>query len=164
MKKVHRFLFPQRTLHWLRMVVAVVVTIVVTKYWVIPIKAVGKSMENRVSDGSWYLAYRLPFLLKFRELDYGDIALVKFHSDSVVLLKRVVGKPGDIVAFKNGRLIRNGEEVEESYVKGPCDWNLEERTVKFGHVYVVGDNRSLSMKGHVFGQTREKNVKGVVLW
>lgn len=121
-------------------------------------------MEETVKDGDWHFASRLSYLFGLRKLAYGDIALVAFHGESVFLLKRVVATAGDRVAFKDGRLFRNGKKVEESYVKGPCDWNLEERQVKEGYVYVVGDNRSFAMEGHVFGQAARGQVRGVVLW
>ena len=46
----------------------------------------------------------------------------------------------------------------------PWDWTLAPRTVKPGHVYVVGDNRSVSMASHQFGQTPVHRIVGALLW
>jgi len=55
-----------------------------------------------------------------------------------MLLKRIVALEHDTVAFRDGRLLVNQQEVKEPHVSGPCDWNLSPRQVKPGHVYVVG--------------------------
>ena len=81
-----------------------------------------------------------------------------------MLLKRVVALGGDTVEFREGRLYVNGREVAEPYVNGPCDWNLPSRRVEEGSIYVVGDNRSMPMEGHDFGQTSSDRVIGVPLW
>lgn len=164
MKKFYEYILPQKKQHWARMFILVIATLITFKYLVIPFQTEGVSMENSVMDGSWNLAVRIPFLLKGDELDYDDIVIVKFHRDKIFLLKRVVGKEGDMIAFKNGELYRNNKEIHEKYVNGPCDWNLEERIVKPGNVYVIGDNRTLSLEGHVFGQISKRKTKGVVLW
>lgn len=59
---------------------------------------------------------------------------------------RLIGLPGDRVAFLNGHLRRNGEVVGEEYLRegmtGAGD--LPEITVPRGHVYVLADNRPMS--------------------
>ena len=90
--------------------------------------------------------------------------MVRHSDEKVMFLKRVVAVAGDTVEFRAGRLYVNGEAVEEDYVTYPCDWTLPEREVKSGHVYVVGDNRSMAMKRHVFGQTPLERIAGGPLW
>ena len=45
-------------------------------------------------------------------LNYGDIVLFKNdeYGDDI-LIKRLIGKPGDKIEIKNGVVYRNGEEV-----------------------------------------------------
>jgi len=81
-----------------------------------------------------------------------------------MLLKRIVALEGEQVAFRNGRLMVEGKELEEPYVRLPCNWNLSPRQVDKGCLYVVGDNRSLPMETHYFGQTPVKRIVGVPLW
>jgi len=83
---------------------------------------------------------------------------------NVVYLKRIVALEGDTVAFSRGILLVNGRSVAEPYVVRKGDWELPPRTVGPGKVYVVGDNRSMSMESHVFGQTRRSRLMGGPLW
>ena len=56
------------------------------------------------------------------------------------------------------------KEIDEPYVRYPCDWNLSPRHVEKDCVYVVGDNRNMPIENHVFGQTSIKRIVGVPLW
>ncbi len=89
---------------------------------------------------------------------------IRLSGESVMLLKRVVALEGDVVEFRNGDLFVNKERVEEVYIRYPSDWNLPPRTVNEGHFYVVGDNRSVSIDIHRFGQTPADRVIGAPLW
>ena len=93
----------------------------------------------------------------------GDLVVIRY-TDKKLYLKRVIGLPGDTIAFKDGKLIRNGKRMDEPYVKKPSDWNLPERTVPEGKLYVVGDNRSMPMDNHIFGAVKLKRLYGAPLW
>ena len=73
----------------------------------------------------------------------GDV--ITFWSDECgeVLVKRVIGLPGETVSFGNGCVSINGELLEENYlpVKGitQCD---ESFAVPEGCVFFMGDNRT----------------------
>ena len=82
----------------------------------------------------------------------------------VMLLKRVVALEGDRVEFRKGKLFLNDKRVDESYVRYPSDWNLPPRKVDKDHVYVVGDNRNVSIDRHRFGQTSIDRIIGAPLW
>ena len=81
-----------------------------------------------------------------------------------MLLKRVVAREGEQVEFRGGRLFVDGKEMEEFYVRLPCNWNLPSRRVEEDCVYVVGDNRSMPIEDHHFGQTSKIRIMGGPLW
>ena len=72
--------------------------------------------------------------------------------------------PGDVIEWRDGRLIRNGEVVDEPYVKLPCEWNSEPVKVEPGHYFVVGDNRSMNKRNHRHGQLLARRIVGVPSW
>ena len=76
----------------------------------------------------------------------------------------MVALEGDLVEFQNGPLFINEKKIDERYVRYPSDWNLSPRKVDKGHVYVVGDNRNVSIDVHQFGQTSIDRIIGVPLW
>ncbi len=89
---------------------------------------------------------------------------VRFAGHHVMLLKRIVALPGETLEYQQGKLYINGQLVKEPHVRLTSQWNLSTRTVKPGNVYIIGDNRSLSMKRHKIGQvSMERIVGGVVL-
>ena len=93
-----------------------------------------------------------------------DIVAVRYAGTHVMLLKRVIATEGETVEFTNGQLYINGKEINEPYINGQYDWDLPLRTVKPHHVYVVGDNRSVPMETHDFGQTDLNRIVGAPLW
>ncbi len=92
----------------------------------------------------------------------GDVVVVRFL-DRVYFLKRVVAEAGDTVEFRKGVLYVNGRAQKEPYVRYVSDWELPPRVVKPHHVYVVGDNRSMNMESHHFGQVDLNRIIGAPL-
>ena len=122
----------------------------------------GKSMEPTYRDGGFNFIWKPAFW--FSEPSRGDVAAVRLAGDRVVYLKRIVALGGDRVGFESGVLLVNGNPLDEPYVQGPCNWSLSEREVERGQVYLVGDNRSMPMEEHDFGQTSARRLVGTPLW
>jgi signal peptidase I len=79
---------------------------------------------------------------------------------AILLVKRVVGLPGDVVAERDGRLFVNGKVTREPYVKRE---NRDFRTIAPKRVpprslYVLGDNRVSSCDSRVWGMLPAANV------
>ena len=133
-------------------------SVVVFAYVCIPMRITGQSMEPAFHDQQfvfcWAPAYWFSSPKRF------DSVFVKMTGKRVVLLKRVVALAGETIGFLNGQLMINGNRLNEPHVILQGDWNLPDRRVKNDCVYVVGDNRSVSMETHVFGQTSLKRILG----
>ena len=89
----------------------------------------------------------------FGKLERGDVVILNPPVDSSQpFIKRVIGLPGDEIAFEDGNVLVNGEPLDEQYIPEPiteCDpRNAEvdgptcDLTVPEGSVYVLGDNRT----------------------
>jgi signal peptidase I len=79
----------------------------------------------------------------------GDVAVYQHPQQRhLQYIKRIVTLPGDRIAMAHGHVILNGVAIEEPYaVPGDPNAfhaNMAEITVPDGHVFVVGDNRSMS--------------------
>jgi len=93
------------------------------------------------------------------------INLIKEGYDSKsALIKRVVGTPGDQIEVHNGKLIRNGVEVNEPWVQEPIRYEMEKVTIPKGALWVLGDNRNNSLDSHLWGFLPEENVIGKAVW
>lgn len=127
----------------------------------IPAYVKGGSMEPTYSRIGFNFCWRPAYW--FSEPQRGDIVVIRYTGKKLYL-KRLIGVAGDTVAFRDGKLYLNGKEQDEPYVKKPCEWNLPEREVSEGKIYVIGDNRSMMMEHHKFGAVKIKRLHGVPVW
>lgn len=119
-------------------------------------------MEPTYHNGGVNFCWRLRYL--FSELKRHDVVAVRFAGSKIMLLKRVVAREGEWVEFRNGKLFVDGKEIDEPYVRYPSTWNLPPRHVEKDTIYVVGDNRSMPIENHHFGQASKSRVLGGPLW
>lgn len=155
--------FPKITKKYIiRVVCVIVLAYLFFSFLCIPLIIHGASMVPTYPSLGFNFCWTPKYL--FSKPHRQDVVIVKFVGKKVMLLKRIVAFEGDTVEFKDGKLYINGVELYEPYVKYPCDWNLPERTVQKRHVYVVGDNRSMPIETHEFGETSIKRIAGGPLW
>ncbi len=116
-------------------------------------------MEPTYSHGEFHFCWRLRYL--FSEPKRFDVVVLRFAGTKIMLLKRVIALEGEEVKFCEGKLFINGQQP---YLYYPCHWNLSPRRVAKGCLYVIGDNRSMPMGDHYFGQTLKSRIIGSPLW
>ncbi|HUE89042.1 MAG TPA: signal peptidase I [Vicinamibacterales bacterium] len=147
---------PRRTA--IRVFVLIVSAYVVFGYLLLPIRGVGVSMEPTIEPGDLIFVNRVVY--RFRNPARGDVVAVRIAGPSVVYVKRLLGLPGDTVAFVDGVLWRNGEPLDEPYVTKRADWQLDEVTLGSDDYFVVGDNRGMAMAQHEFGTATRGRLIG----
>ncbi len=159
---LRKFFLPRLTKAFLlRILLLSVSCLLIFTYLLIPLRIQGQSMEPTYKDGSFAFCWRLQYL--FSEPARSDVVTLRYAGRKVMLLKRIIALAGDTVAFQKGLLYVNGEHIPEPYVRYPSTWDLPERAVKPGHIYVVGDNRNTTMSRHRFGQVAENRIIGGVI-
>jgi signal peptidase I len=100
----------------------IVVVFLIRSFWVEPFKIPSGSMKPTLLVGDFILVnkyvygIRLPVLNKkvidIRPLARGDVVVFRYPADpSVDYIKRVVGLPGDKIAYRGKRITLNGEAV-----------------------------------------------------
>lgn len=146
---------------WLRITITVLVCVLIFGFYLQPCLISGESMLP--TYGKIGLTFCVKDKNAGRKADYGDIVAIRFKPRTMYL-KRIVGKPGDVIEFISGKLYRNGTEVHEPYVKLPCSWNIPAETVAENMLYAVGDNRSMHWGDHRMGQVDMDRVAGKTLW
>lgn len=148
--------------YFIRVGVLAVFAILFFGYLCEPMILNGGSMEPNYHSGTLNFCWTPTYW--FKEPARGDVVVLRYVGQRVLLLKRIIALPGDIVEFRHGELYLNGEKVHEPYVKlKKADWNLKPRKVSPGHYYVVGDNRSMPIYQHKFGEIRQDRVEGTLL-
>ena len=119
----------------------------------------GTSMNPTLHDGNLLLLNHL-----FYEPEYNDIVVFE-NEERGLLVKRIIGMPGDTIEIHNSVVYRNGVPLEEDYIHngyfGPGDMTGPV-TVEDGHIFVMGDNRpdSYDSRYNGVGQVSEDLILG----
>jgi signal peptidase I len=88
-----------------------------------------------------------------------------FAQDQTVLIKRVIGLPGDRISASGGHVYVDGELLVEPYLHpGVYTSSFGPVMVPPGHVWVMGDNRGNSLDSRVFGAVPERSIVGRAVW
>jgi signal peptidase I len=168
----------------IRIVVLVITCYVAFGFILLPIQINGPSMLPAYREKSVHCVFRLAFLRQepqrgdvvsirisgeeysadefFRDLKGFGLKWSRLSRPSVMYMKRVVGRPGETIEFLGGKLVVNGEAVEEPYVQGPCRWHKEPRRLGPKEYFVVGDNRSMPIELHEMGVPLRSHIVGKV--
>jgi signal peptidase I len=153
---------PTRTLA--RIAVLVVLVFLLRQYVIAPIRVIGPSMLPTYQDRGINFVNRLAYLRS--DPRRGDVVAIRTSGESILFMKRIVGLPGETVAFHNGRVVVNHAPLQEPYidfVKFPCDWEVPPLTLEKDQYYVVGDNRTMPDWLHEYGTPHRVRIVGKVL-
>ncbi len=93
-------------------------------------------------------------------------ALVTFvhpNEPGRILVKRVIGLPGEEVSIVRGKVYVNGVKLDEPYVAICDSRTLTPGRIPADSVYVLGDNRTNSLDSRYFGPVPRSNLLGVVV-
>jgi len=100
-----------------RVTVLAVTCFVVFRFILLPARIEGISMLPTYKDRSVNLVNRLAY--RWHEPRRGDVVGIRLAGPHVMYMKRIIGLPGETVAFVNGRVLINGEVLDEPYEKRP---------------------------------------------
>ncbi len=153
-------------------VVAIAVALLIQAFLVKPYRIPSESMENTLLIGDRVLVDRI----SWRFTDPQRQQIVVFHPPFAgpVLIKRIIGMPGDVVSLKDGAVYINGKKLDEPYVRKidgqpvpsqPFDnglpWSLQQPyKVPAGNYFVMGDNRIDSGDSREFGPVPRSQLVG----
>ena len=107
-------------------------------------KVPSTSMEPTIEPKSFIINWRFPFLVGDPIPNHGDIVVFRpGGQDRRLLVKRVIGLPGDQISFEGGYVFRNGEKLDEPYLQteGVTYSDTERFSVPDGCIFGMGDNR-----------------------
>lgn len=144
----------------------------ITHVFFTPVVVDGASMQPTLEDHDQLLVTNIGEPERF------DI--VVFHAtEKKDYIKRIIGLPGDHIAYKNDVLYINGEAYKEPYLAKhkqkikngvlTSDFELQNTavnsyTVPKGHVFVLGDNRRISNDSRYIGAIPIDNIVGTYLF
>jgi signal peptidase I len=141
---------------------AVVVAWLIKTLVVQPFFIPSSSMEPTLVPGDRVLVSK--FIYRFTEPDVNDVVVFVAPDQGVVeqdFIKRVVATEGMRVQVDDGRLLVDGEQQAEPFIRPDSpNSNFGPLTVPDDHVFVMGDNRANSKDSRFFGPVAENDLVG----
>ena len=138
-------------IEYIKVILVTVVLTYAVLYFVQISRVVGDSMKPTYKNGNIVLVDKRFY--NYKDVKYGDVVVAKadFGDGEEQIIKRVIGKGGDVIACKNGALYRNNKKLDEPYIKEEMyddDWKV---TVKQDCLFCMGDNRNNSADSREIG-------------
>lgn len=126
----------------------------------------GPSMQPNFWEGQYLVVSRVNYM--FGNPERGDVVVFDPPGDAgpePLLIKRLVGLPGETIELRSGTLYIDGVPYTEPYIKEPCTARCEGSwTLGANEFFFMGDNRNNSRDSRVFGVvTRDRIIGEVVL-
>ena len=99
----------------------------------------------------------------------GDVIVFRsVRTADELMIKRVIGTPGDLVETRAGRVIVSGHALPEPYVSAQATTGvISPQIVPADYYFVLGDNRADSLDSRSWGVLPKSSVVGkarMVLW
>ena len=145
------------------LIVVAAVAVLLSGYVVSVLRVEGVSMTPNLEDADLVLA------IHTKQFDPGDV--VGFYYNNRILLKRVIGSPGDLVDLdEEGNLYVNGVMLEDAYITEKDYGDYTDigfpYQVPEKRFFVVGDNRkdSIDSRSGAVGTVTSEQVVGKVVF
>lgn len=155
MKKIIKEIIPY--------LIIIVVVLLIKHFIVAPVRVIGDSMLNTLKNNDIMIENKLTY--RFNKIKRFDIVVVKY--DDTLIIKRVIGLPGDEIKYKDNKLYVNGKYYSEKYLKKgteTLDFDLEKLfgvdKVPKDCYFVLGDNREVSKDSRMIGFINKKDITG----
>ncbi len=131
---------------WLKDIAVAIIIAVIVLQIIQPTIVREHSMESTLQEYDYLLVYKLAY--KGGKIpERGDIIVFRSELErdngaKKLLIKRVIGVPGDTIEVADGQVFLNGKILYEPYIKdGWTNMPIEETKVPDGCLFVMGDNR-----------------------
>lgn len=148
------------------LVIALILALLVRTYVAEPRFIPSDSMVPTLEIGDRLVVEKVSY--RFHEPEFGDIVVFdpppqlqeQGYSKDQAFIKRIIGKPGQTVEVKNGRVFLDNQPLQESYIAEAPKYTLKPVQIPEGNFFVMGDNRNNSNDSHVWGFLPQENILG----
>lgn len=138
--------------------VAVILAIIINKFIIFKVIIPSESMVPTLNINDQLFVTRVYDMDK---LKHGDLVVFYSDEDDILMIKRLIGLPGDEVTISNGVVALNGETLIEDYLGVQDDFSGKYK-VPEGEFFFLGDNRGHSEDSRMWNYpyVSAKNIKG----
>ena len=162
--------FLKRVLHLLREVLetivpAVLIALLINLFMAQATRVHGQSMEPNLHTDQRLVVEKLSYNRYLRQFfgfegpQHGDVVIIRLPTQgNELLIKRVIGLPGDVIEIHDEQVFVNGQPLQEPYLASGTSGSYGPTTVPPLNIFVLGDNRNFSNDSRSFGTVPLKNV------
>jgi signal peptidase I len=129
---------------------AIVIALLIHLFLAQATRVYGQSMEPNIHANQRLVVEKLSYRLHGPRR--GDVVVLHDPTGAdELLIKRVIGLPGERVTVTNGRVFADGLALPEPYLDQDTESPSQSWVVPPFHVFVMGDNRGASRDSRIFG-------------
>ncbi len=110
-------------------------------------------MKTTLENGDLLLLYKLGDIKRY------DIVVIDDKIDDEIIIKRVIGMPGETIEIKNNKIYINDEEIADNYAYGETS-DFSQITLKDDEYFILGDNRLISKDSRIIGPVKKDSIEG----
>lgn len=136
-------------------ILIIILVLLFKRFVVSPVNVIGTSMYDTLYDGDIMILNETAYY--FNDIKRFDIVVVKAKDE--LIIKRVIGLPGEKIKYEKGKLYINGKYVKENFTHDGTD-DFAEIEIGKNKYFVMGDNRDNSMDSRYFGAFDKKYIRG----
>jgi signal peptidase I len=138
---------------------AVVIALLINLFLAQATQVLGQSMEPTLHTSQRVVVEKVTYRF-FHGPRRGDIVVIDMPDQDEMLIKRVIGLPGETIELRGGQVYIDGEPLEEPWGASSAGGNYAPKDVPPLHVFVLGDNRGASNDSRNFGPTPIEHILG----
>lgn len=151
--------------------IAVVIAILVMQF-IKPTIVKQRSMQPNFYTNDYLFISKQSYKLFGGQPERGDVIVFKSkledaEGETKMLIKRVIGVPGDVINIHDGKVYINGKETDDSYTMDHyTTGDITELVVPADHLFCMGDNRAVSIdsRSDSVGLVSYKDIVGKVVF
>ena len=154
----------RRGIKWLRealetILPAILIAILINLFLAQPTRVHGQSMEPNLHTDQRLVVEKISYRLHGPRR--GDIVVFSMPQQSEeLLIKRVIGLPGEEVEIRDGTVFIDGTPLDEPYLSQETRGRYGPEMVPPLHIFVLGDNRSFSNDSRAFDAVPIEDILG----
>jgi len=138
---------------------AVVIALVINLFLAQATQVLGQSMEPNLHTAQRVVVEKITYRFVHGPRR-GDIVVIDMPEQTEMLIKRVVGLPGETIKVRRGKVYIDGKLLEEPWTVNPGGGNYGPQTIPPLQVFVLGDNRGASNDSRSFGPVPIEHIVG----
>lgn len=141
---------------------AIIIALLINLFVAQATRVYGLSMEPNLHTEQRLVVEKISYnsWLRLRSPQRGDVVVLRINGADELLIKRVIGLPGDQIEIRGGQVLVNHVPLDEPYIALPVSGDYSRMDVPPLHLFVLGDNRNFSNDSRTFGPIPMKAVVG----